>query len=131
MQIHQKKWEQLNKDPVGQNFLAMKIKVVHSVSSYTLTDAEERLLCRGWKFCIENRLSNFLNFKRDIEQNALLLEPICHPAVFNMICRKLASASDRFMATMRKKKLRNLTDEEFVALRILKQNNDIVISRNE
>ena len=102
-----------------------------NISSYTLTDAEERLLCRGWEFCIENRLSNFLNFKTDIEQNALLLEPICHPAVFNMICRQLSSASDRFMSSMRNKNFRNLTDEEVLALRTLKQNKDIVISRTE
>ena len=129
MQIHQKKLEQLNKGPVGQDFLALKSKVVHNISSYVLADAEERLLCRGWEFCIENRLSNFLNFKTDIEQNALLLEPICHPTVFNMICRQLSSASDRFMSTMRKRKLRNLTDEEVLALRTLKQNDHIVISR--
>ena len=129
MQIHQKKLEQLNRGTVSQAFSAMKSKVVHNISSYTLTDAEERLLCRGWEFCIENRLSNFVNFKTDIEQNAILLEPICHPTVFNMICRQLSSASDRFMSSMRKKKFRNLTDEEVLALRSLKQNSDILISR--
>ena len=131
MQTHQKKLEQLNKGPVGQDFLAMKSKVVHNISSYTVTDAEERLLWRGWEFCIEHRLSNFLNFKTDIEQNALLLEPICHPTAFNTICRQLSSASDRYMSSMRKRKFRNLTDEEVLALRSLKQNSDIIISRAE
>jgi hypothetical protein len=129
MQIHHKKLEQLNNGPVGQEFSTMKSKVVHNISSHTLTDAEERLLCRGWEFCIENRLSNFLNFKTDIEQNALTLEPVCHPTVFRAICREISTASDRFMSTMRKKRLRNLTDEEFSALQSLKRNNNIVISR--
>ena len=100
-----------------------------NTSSHTLTDAEERLLCWGWEFCIENRLTNFLNFKTDIEQNALSLEPTYHPTVFNMICRQPSSSSDRFMSTMRKMSFRNLTDEEVLALRTLKQNKDIVISR--
>ena len=126
MRTHHKKLEQLNNGPVGQNFAAMKDKVVHNTSSYTLSDTEERLLARGWEFAIENRPSNFINFKTDFEQGAFMLKPECHPTVFRTICREIATASDRFMATMRKKRLRNLTDEEFLAL---KQNDNIVIYR--
>ena len=60
----------------------MKSKIVHNFSSYKLSEAEERLLCRGWEFCIENRITNFCELKTDIELNTSKLEQYCHLSVF-------------------------------------------------
>ena len=38
MKIHQKKLEKLNRGPIGQNYEEMKSKLIHNVSSYTLSE---------------------------------------------------------------------------------------------
>ncbi|CAF1047742.1 unnamed protein product, partial [Didymodactylos carnosus] len=67
--IHEKKLKQLNHDLVGQDYSMMKNKVLHNLSSYVLSSAEERLLCRGMNFCIEHRLSDKLEFQTNLEMN--------------------------------------------------------------
>ncbi|CAF5026475.1 unnamed protein product, partial [Rotaria sp. Silwood1] len=67
---HIKKLELLNKGPIGQNYETMKQKLIHNISSYTLTPAEERLLCRGWNFCVKNKITKIEDFKTDMEINA-------------------------------------------------------------
>ena len=67
MKIHQKKLEKLNRGTIGLNYEEMKSKLIRSVSSYTLSDVEERLVCQGWDFCIENKITNFLDFETDLE----------------------------------------------------------------
>ena len=129
MPIHQKKLEKLNRGPVGQNYEKMKSKLIHNVSSYTLSSAEERLLCRGWEFCIENKISNFLEFETDIELNAMKIESHCHSTVFRLICRHIHNASQQLMRTSKHKKTRNLSDEELAALKSLKSNDSIVICK--
>ena len=82
MKIHQKKLEKLNQGPIGQNYEEMKSKLIHNVSSYTLSEVEERLLYRAWDFCIENKITNFLDFETDLELNAMKLQSHCHESVF-------------------------------------------------
>ena len=60
---------------------------------------EGRLLCRGWDFCIENKITNFLNFETDLE----------------------------LMRTSGHKKISNLSDKKLAALKSLKFNINIVI----
>ena len=79
---HEKKLKTLNKGPVGQDYQHLKTKLIHNMSSYSLSPAEERILCRGWEFCIENKLTNFIELKIDIELNNKKLEPHCHPIFF-------------------------------------------------
>jgi sugar-specific transcriptional regulator TrmB len=129
MSIHQKKLEKLNRGPIGQNYEEMKSKLIHNISSYTLSPAEERLLCRGWDFCIENKISNFLELETDIELNAMKIESHCHSSVFRSICRHIHNASQQLMRTSKHKKIRNLSDEELSALKSLKSNNNIVICK--
>ena len=66
MRIHQEKLERLNRGPIGQNYEEMRSKLIHNISSYSLSQTEERLLCRGWDFCIENKITNFLQFETDM-----------------------------------------------------------------
>ncbi|CAF3418116.1 unnamed protein product [Rotaria sp. Silwood2] len=126
---HDKKLRILNKGPVGQDYESLKTKLIHNISSYTLSPAEERILCRGWEFCIENKLNNFIDFKTDIELNMKKIEHICHRNAFSSICRKIYNASDTLMKSVRKKNIRNITDEEFKALKALKDNKNIIICR--
>ena len=125
MQTHQKKLEKLNRGPIGQNYEEMKLKLIHNISSYTLSKVEERLLCRGWDFCIENKITNFLDFETDLELNAVKLQSHCHESVFSLICCKIHNASQQLMRTSKHKKISNLSDEELAVLKSLNSNNNI------
>ena len=70
VKIHEKKLKELNEEPVGQNYLAMRTKVVHNLSTYQLSEGEERVLARGWEFCIERKLTNSTDLKTELEVNA-------------------------------------------------------------
>ncbi|CAF4654356.1 unnamed protein product, partial [Rotaria sp. Silwood2] len=129
MSTHQEKLEKLNRGPVGQNYDEIKSKLIHNISSYTLSKTEERLLCRGWDFCIENKITNFLDFETDIEFNAMKIQPHCHESVFRLLCRQIHNASQQLMRTSKYKKISNLSDEELAALKSLKSNNNIVICK--
>jgi hypothetical protein len=114
---HEEKLLKLNKGPIGQDYETLRCKIIHNLSSHNLTPAEERLLCRGWEFCIENKLTNFIEFKTDIELNAAKLGYHCHPNVFHQICRKINTYSETLMSSLKRKKIRNISDEEFTALK--------------
>lgn len=129
MKNHQNKLEKLNRGPIGQNYEEMKSKLIHNISSYTLSKAEERLLCRGWDFCIENKITNFLDFETDLELNAMKLQSQCHGSAFRTLCRQIYNASQQLMRTSRHKKISNLSHEELAALKSLKSNENIVICK--
>lgn len=129
MPIHQKKLEKLNGGPIGQNYNLMKSKTVHNISSYTLSPIEERLLSRGWDFCIENKVIDFLEFETDIELNSMKLESSCHSSVFRTLCRHMHSASQQLIRSCRKKKFSNLSDDELKCLKSLRSNKNIVIAK--
>ena len=57
------------------------------------------------------------------------LEPVCRPNVFTNICRNISNYSEVLMNTGRKKKIRNICDEECSVLKTLKNNNNIIICR--
>lgn len=58
-------------------------------SSYNLTASEERLLCSGWNFCIENKVTNFINFKTDMESTACKIQTHFNSDTFSPIYRKI------------------------------------------
>ena len=127
MPIHQKKLEKLNGSPVGQSYDEMKSKIIHNISSYTLSNTEERLLCRWWDLCIENKLLNFLEFETDVELSSMKLESSCHNSVFRTICRQIYNASEQLKRACKKKKVSNLSDDELAVLKSLKLNKNISI----
>ena len=79
---HEKKLTKLNNGPVGQNYVSLKSKLVHNLSSHVLSLAEERILNRGWEFCIENKVMDSTNLKTDVESNMKKLETTCHLNTF-------------------------------------------------
>ncbi|CAF4327355.1 unnamed protein product [Adineta steineri] len=99
----------------------MRNKLIHNISSCTLTPAEERLLYRDWSFCVKQKLTEIEDFKTDIEINIMRLETHCHPSVFATICRHMHDYSNKF--------IKNIRDEEFAAIKSLKNNPNITISR--
>ena len=127
--IHQKKLEKLNNGKIGHDYYSLREKLIHNISSYTLSPTEERLLCRGWDFWIENKITNFIEFKTDMELNAFKLQTHCHPSAFSTICRKLYNYSEIYMGSLKKKIIRNISDDEFSALKSLRNNRNIVICR--
>jgi len=129
MHTHQRKLEKLNRGPIGQNYEKMKPKLIHNISSYTLSETEERLLCRGWDFCIESKLVNSLDFETDIEVNAMKIQPHCHESVFRVLSRQIYSASQQLIRSSKNKRFSNLSPEELKALKSLKSNKDIMICK--
>lgn len=127
--IHEKKLTKLNNGPVGQNYLSLKNKLVHNLSSYVLSAAEERVLSRGWEFCIETKVLNSINVKTDIEVNVKKLETTCHPNTFRTICREMTVISARLINQLKNKNIRNISDDEYSALMSLKKNKSIIICK--
>ena len=64
-----------------------------------------------------------------MELNAFKLERHCHPNTFATICRKISNFSEICMRSTKKKNIRNISDDEFSALKSLKNNRSIVICR--
>ncbi|CAF3419973.1 unnamed protein product [Rotaria socialis] len=126
---HKKKLEKLNKGPIGQNYEATHNKLVHNVSTYVLTPAEERLLCRGWNFCIKSEITKMDDFKTDMEINATKLESHCHPSVFSTVCHHLHDYANKYIRNINNNNIRNISDEEFQAIKTLRNNKQIIISR--
>ncbi|CAF0928873.1 unnamed protein product [Rotaria sordida] len=106
----------------------MEILWIH-ISSYTLSQIEERLLCHGWDFCMENKVVNILEFETDIELNAMKIESQSHESVFLLFCRQLHNALQQLIRTAKNKKFSNLSDEELEAIKSLKSNENIVICK--
>ncbi|CAF1615034.1 unnamed protein product, partial [Didymodactylos carnosus] len=115
--------------PVGQDYLNYKSQLVHNLSSYVLTPNEERLLQRGWKFCIENKVSNMMNFMTEIELNAYTLKPVISASVFKVFCRDFYLFSSQMMKVSKRKNIRNVSDAEYEAIQSLKSNTDIVVMK--
>ncbi|CAM4849385.1 unnamed protein product [Rotaria magnacalcarata] len=126
---HKRKLEKLNKGPIGQNYETTRNKLVHNISTYVLTPAEERLLCRGWNFCIESKITKTDDFKTDMEINATKLESHCHPSVFSTIYHHLHDYANKYIRNINKNNIRNISDEEFHAIKTLRNNKEIIISR--
>ena len=126
---HEKKLTKLNKGPVGQNYQALKTKLVHNLSSHVLSPSEERILNRGWEFCIETKLTNVINLKTDLKINMKKLEPTCHNNTFKTICREVNNHSTRLINLATNKKIRNISDDEFKALTTLRKNPNIIICK--
>ncbi|CAF2140345.1 unnamed protein product [Rotaria magnacalcarata] len=129
MANHQRKLTSLNHGPVGQNIDDSEPKLIHNISSHILTESEERLLNRGWEFCIENRITKFLDLQTDIEENITKIQPNCHTTVYHTICKHVFAASQKLMQTTKKKKISNISDNELQALTSLKENKHIIITR--
>ena len=125
---HNKKLTKINKGPIGENSESTRHKLIDHISSYLPTPTEERLLCTRWNFCIKNNITNTMKFQTDIEINTLKIEPHCHPSIFSTICRYLHDHSQKFLQSINKNLIRNISDEEFTAIKTLKNNKKIIIS---
>jgi len=131
VKIHKRKLEKLNNGPIGQQYDNMPTKLVHNHSSYQSTPAQERLLARGWQFCIEQRITNFIDIKTDIELNSLKLQQLCHKSVFKIVCQSINNAAVKIFQQLKHKSIRNLSEDEWLALKELKGNNDIIICKSD
>ena len=121
VKIHTKKFKLLNNGIAGQDYETLKTKVLHNISSYALTLAEERLLCRGLNFCIEAKPKNYLEFQTDIELNISKIEDSCHPSTFKAMCRKMYGYCEQLIRTNKKKLITNISEEELEAINSLKK----------
>jgi len=129
--IHEKKLRNLKEGSIGQDYSTMKDKILHNMSSYQLTQAEERILCRGMNFCIENKLTDYLDFQTDVELNMYKIEEFCHPTIFRSLCQDMYRYSKQLIINNKKKRMRNISDKELNAIRKLKNNNNIIITKTD
>ena len=127
VKIHEKKLKELNGGPVGQNYLAMRTKVVHNLSTYQPSEGEERVLARGWEFCIERKLTNSTDLKTELEVNAQKLEEITPKKYFKTMCLEIGQISMTLIKHVRNKNFCNISREEFLTLKKLRENKNIVI----
>ena len=115
MKKQQKKYEKklrtLKGGSIGQDYGTMKDKILHNMSSYQLTQTEERILCRGMNFCIENKLTDYLDFQTDVEYNMCKVEEHCHPTIFRSLCQNMYRYSKQLIISNKKKIMRNISDE--------------------
>ena len=124
--IHEKKIQAMNNDLVGQEYESLKTNFPHNIWNYKLTTAEERLLCRGKSCCIEKRITNYVNFRTDMEINVCQIEQLTNLNRIKTICQKLHGFSQQLMETNKNKTIKNLRDKELHALQIRKRNKDII-----
>ena len=68
-----------------------------------------------------------MDFKTDMELNAYKIQGSCHAIVFSTLCRKLNNYPEIFIRAIKNKKIRNISDDEFNAIKSLKNNNNIII----
>ncbi|CAF1415132.1 unnamed protein product, partial [Didymodactylos carnosus] len=130
IKVHMNKLALLNNGkPLGQDYLNYKSQLVHNLSSYVLTPNKERLLQRGWKFCIENKVSNMMNFMTEIELNAYTRKPVISASVFKVFCRDFYAIASQMMKVSKCKNIRNVSDAEYEAIQSLKSNMDIVVTK--
>ena len=71
---------------------------------------------------IRNQLSN---------QRIIGIESHCHSSVNCLLYKHIHGVAEQFMRTAKRKKMSNLSEEEMVALKSLKSNNDIVICKTD
>jgi len=55
------------------------------------------------------------------------LEQLCYKSVFNIICQNTNIAAEKMFQRLKHKSIRNLSEDEWKALKELKMNNDIII----
>ena len=92
-----------------------------------MSDAEERLLRHGWDFG-SKIMVDFLEFETDVEINSMKIESVFSNSVFRTTCRQIHEASGHLKRACKKKKFRNLSDDELAAS---KSNKDIVIAKGD
>ena len=126
---HEEKLRTLKRGSIGQDYRTMKDKILHNISSYQLTQAGEGILCRGISFCIENKLTDYLDFQTDVEYNRCKVEEHCHPTIFRSLCQNMYRYSKQLIISNKKKIMRNISDEELDAIRNLKNNDNIIITK--
>ena len=107
----------------------MKTKVVHNLSTYQLSEGEERVLARGWEFCIERKLTNSTDLKTELEVNAKKLEEITPKNHFKTMCLEIGQISMTLIKHLRNKNFCNISREELLALKKLRENKNIVICK--
>ena len=129
---HGKKIEQLSKGDVRIDQIDPK-KVVHNISSRSLTDYEESILSKGLQFCIETKIKNSLEFKTDIEMMAFsILKQLHNPNAVSLnkaLADCIQKAANQSLQMNKNKKIININKMELIALRNLMKDNSIVIMK--
>ena len=113
-----------------QSSLLTADKPVYNLSCKILTTSQNKVLSRGWKFCIERRLIEPLNIQTEIEYNINTLKTGMEKKKVEWSnIKEVKSAAIQYMNITKNKLISNLSNDEILALKELKEVRSIVILR--
>ena len=106
-------------------------KIVYNVSSKVITTPQLKLLRRGWKFCIEEKVIELLNIQAEIEYGLVKIKSESHTKniPWEPLCKQINRVANELIKKVKKKRISNLSNEEQHALRELKMDKPLVILR--
>ncbi|CAF3177808.1 unnamed protein product [Rotaria sp. Silwood2] len=106
-------------------------KLVYNLSSKLLTIPQLKLLSRGWKFCIEEKIIEPLNIQTEIEYGMIKIkeESDKKKISWNSLRNDIKSVAEDMIKRVNKKRISNLSQEEHIALKELKMDKSLIILR--
>ncbi|CAF4195564.1 unnamed protein product, partial [Rotaria sordida] len=129
---HKIKIEKLSKGDVKLDIINPK-KVVHNISSRSLTEDEESILAKGLQFCIETKIKNPIEFKTEIEMMAFsILKQLHKPhetSLNSSLTECIQRAANQALKINKNKKIINVNKNELIALKSLIKDQNIVIMK--
>ncbi|CAF4252073.1 unnamed protein product, partial [Rotaria sordida] len=125
---HKIKIEKLSKGDVKLDIINPK-KVVHNISSRSLTEDEESILAKGLQFCIETEIKNPIEFKTEIEMMAFsILKQLHKPdetSLNSSLTECIQRAANQALKINKHKKIINVNKNELIALKSLIKDQNI------
>jgi len=129
---HKIKMNKLSKGDIKLDTIDPK-KVVHNISSRSLTDDEESILSKGLQFCIETKIKDPIEFKTDIELMAFnILKQLHKPdekTLNTSLTECIHRAASQSLKINKNKKIINVNKCELIALKHLLKDKNIVIMK--
>ena len=131
--LHEKKISKLL-GAVGDRLRAPLLsvdKLVYNLSSKLLTILQLKLLSRGWKFCIEEKIVDPLNMQTEIEYGMIKIKEESNrkKIPWNPRRNEIKTIAEEMIKRVRKKRISNLSQEQHLALKELKMDMSLIILR--
>ena len=106
-------------------------KLVYNLTSKLLAIPQLKLLSRGWKFCIEEKIIDPLNIQTEIEYRMIKIkeESDRKKIPWNPLYNQIKTIAEEMIKRVKKKHISNLSQEEQLALKELKMDMSLIILR--
>ncbi|CAF4133379.1 unnamed protein product, partial [Adineta steineri] len=106
-------------------------KLVYNLSSKLLTLSQLKLLSRGWKFCIEQKVIEPLNIQTEIEYGMIRIKDELEKRKipWQPVCNQIKIIANQMINKVKIKRISNLSADEIIALRELKNDKSLIMLR--